>query len=578
MNSASQSQVEHEKSRRIVIFSIVCVIALATPAWWYNTQVYRASLPVHEIRQRQSDELLRATLPVKVDTIFHDHSGQEDTYDIAEISRTVQKRLQSVFQGAREKDLVINQPNINTAVRWSLGISVKGSRARGDKWPKDAHIDDVRDSFTPGSSADNGHYKLVLACSSSSIKGTSVHLGEDRVVFVHTNEACAKTPDLLFSVIGGLFHAEHTDYRRAYDTNRSTSDTDWDSMRTMKYAPEYKITVSLLNGNSQKAPATWDVQEAVDSYIQPFLQALSPLSDFAVDSQIQYLATLALTPEKMLVKGKVMNIFRASDLRNFVNSAEWNLASVVEKSPPLNFLVFIPSAENTPLHLVKSNNEILDTNAFLMPRWGGVVIVNPDEQTGEVDLSADKLEPVMSIFLSQLRDLMGVKAVEIPNTLRNARVTYETGLSGITSWELDRLVRTRTLQNIEDTVQTLNSILNMIEQLEAMPVSDHIQEMVSASLSSLDRAKKALQSNADGVARYIEAAGFARKAVTLASDAFFDPTMVAMLYFPDEHKFAVYMPLFVPIAVPILVALVKELKEFVQRRKSARSTQKQKSD
>ncbi|KAJ3188868.1 hypothetical protein HDU85_004582 [Gaertneriomyces sp. JEL0708] len=576
MNSASQ--VEHEKSRRIVIFSIVCVIALATPAWWYNTQVYRAALPVHEIRQWQSDELFRATLPVKVDTIYHDHSDQQDTYDIAEISHTVQIRLQSIFQGSYEKDLVINQPSINTTVKWSLGISVEESRARGDKWPKDAHIDDVRDSFTTEIPANNGHYKLFLACSSSTAKGTSVHLGEDRAVFVHTNEACAKTPDLLFYVIGGLFHAEHTDYRRAYETNGSTSDTDWDSMRTMKYAPEYKITFSLLNGNAQKAPATWGVQGAVDSYIQPFLHALSPLSDFAVDSQIQYLATLALTPEKTLVKGKVMNIFRASDLRNFVNSAEWNLASVVEKSPPLNFLVFIPSAENTPLHLVTSNNEVLDTNAFLMPRWGGVVIVNPDEERGEVDLSAEKLEPVMRIFLRQLRDLMGVKAVEIPNPLQNVRVTYETALSGITSWELDRLVRARTLQNIEDTVRTLNSILNMIEQLEAMPVSDHIQEIVSESLSSLDRAKKALQSNADGVARYNEAAGFARKAVTLASDAFFDPTMVAMLYFPDEHKFAVYMPLFVPIAVPILVALVKELKQFIQRRKSTRSTQKQKND
>jgi phosphatidylinositol glycan class S len=46
----------------------------------------------------------------------------------------------------------------------------------------------------------------------------------------------------------------------------------------------------------------------------------------------------------------------------------------------------------------------------------------------------------------------------------------------------------------------------------------------------------------------------------LAETTFFDPTMVAQLYFPNEHKFAVYMPLFVPIGVSILMAFVSELR------------------
>jgi len=45
-----------------------------------------------------------------------------------------------------------------------------------------------------------------------------------------------------------------------------------------------------------------------------------------------------------------------------------------------------------------------------------------------------------------------------------------------------------------------------------------------------------------------------------AESAFFDPTMVSMLYFPDEHRYAVYMPFFVPIAVPLLLAAKAEWK------------------
>ena len=35
--------------------------------------------------------------------------------------------------------------------------------------------------------------------------------------------------------------------------------------------------------------------------------------------------------------------------------------------------------------------------------------------------------------------------------------------------------------------------------------------------------------------------------------------MVSMLYFPDEHKYAIYTPLFGPLALPLLMALFKEL-------------------
>jgi hypothetical protein len=48
--------------------------------------------------------------------------------------------------------------------------------------------------------------------------------------------------------------------------------------------------------------------------------------------------------------------------------------------------------------------------------------------------------------------------------------------------------------------------------------------------------------------RLDEAVAESRFAVGDAESAFFDPTMVSLLYFPDEHKYAVYMPLFTPIS------------------------------
>jgi|FrelakmetLWP11LW_1041352.scaffolds.fasta_scaffold322586_1 phosphatidylinositol glycan class S len=33
----------------------------------------------------------------------------------------------------------------------------------------------------------------------------------------------------------------------------------------------------------------------------------------------------------------------------------------------------------SPLHIMDSDNKILETNAFLVPRWGGVAIQNIEE-------------------------------------------------------------------------------------------------------------------------------------------------------------------------------------------------------
>ena len=61
----------------------------------------------------------------------------------------------------------------------------------------------------------------------------------------------------------------------------------------------------------------------------------------------------------------------------------------------------------------------------------------------------------------------------------------------------------------------------------------------------------------------------ATRAESHASRSFFDPSMLAMLYFPDEHKYAVYTPLFGPLFVPLFVTLAREVRA-ARARKAAR--------
>jgi phosphatidylinositol glycan class S len=60
-----------------------------------------------------------------------------------------------------------------------------------------------------------------------------------------------------------------------------------------------------------------------------------------------------------------------------------------------------------------------------------------------------------------------------------------------------------------------------------------------------------------------------RNALKYSSRAFFNPGMVGQLYFPAEHKYAIYM-LFVPASMPLVVTLLKELRSLRKAKNSSK--------
>ena len=57
------------------------------------------------------------------------------------------------------------------------------------------------------------------------------------------------------------------------------------------------------------------------------------------------------------------------------------------------------------------------------------------------------------------------------------------------------------------------------------------------------------------------ALSYSRQAITNSESAFFDPSLLELLYFPQDQKFAIYIPLFLPVAAPILKGAFPALKE-----------------
>jgi phosphatidylinositol glycan class S len=104
----------------------------------------------------------------------------------------------------------------------------------------------------------------------------------------------------------------------------------------------------------------------------------------------------------------------------------------------------------------------------------------------------------------------------------------------------------------------------LAQRLNNIPIPRNVAQLVDDTIGNLTQA-----SNDFLESRWDSALAEATTAYRDSEKAFFDKSMVGQVYFPDEHKVAVYLPLLGPIGVPLIVGLVKEIKRFAARRKTA---------
>ena len=96
-----------------------------------------------------------------------------------------------------------------------------------------------------------------------------------------------------------------------------------------------------------------------------------------------------------------------------------------------------------------------------------------------------------------------------------------------------------------------------------------------SSLSSSTLTTNAPQVHTSAPVSQLAALKASARALTHASRAFFNPGMLALLYFPAEHTYAVYTPLFASIAAPLVGAVVRELSAWRKARRGAAAAQAQ---
>ncbi|XP_063306031.1 GPI transamidase component PIG-S [Pelobates fuscus] len=549
---------EGTRGKRAAISIALITAVLGLPLWWKTTETYRASLPFTEISQL---DRLQLQLTVPIEIVFAKGT----------LSTEQQRKLPS-------SDSKNNEVVLNSHTRFNCHYAIKYRRISSteEETLTLQSVKDTDEALQLLDKGEQGSISLYILPETSSLlsQGVSVYIGKHRRAFVKCAlDQSARIEDFLRTLYKNVqrviqtmsFNGETVTAALSdrIPISRFSKDDFENSRRAFKSSPGYDITFSLLNPDPKSLDVNWNISSASDQYIQPFLDKLQPVANFSVDSQILYYAVLGVTPR--FEKSSSSYILNANNLPHVINPVEARLgSSAASLYPVLNFLLYVPEYFHSPLYIQDKDGNRVPTNAFHSPRWGGIMVYNVDyksqgEQEPPIYVDIDMVQ-VMEIFLTQLRLLLGITKVYVPDNY----MVENPGNEGLTDWELDKLLWSRTVENIATVSTTLTSLAQLLDQIGNIVINDNVASEVYRAVSSVQISMTELDAG-----RLEFAFQASKEAITSSEKAFFDPSLLHLLYFPDDQKFAIYIPLFLPMAVPILLSMLKIAKEYKASKKEA---------
>lgn len=572
--------------RWVVISFLTAILLFGLPLWNITTSIHRASLDYATMNHYDTSlsELIDVEIPIYINSagsILPDVvKATQLVIDNKLATHGVPKGWRLVVHSLQDELKTLGKKDTETAS--SLDAIASEFAARGKKGDLEkAQL--LRSAYlvhlVPGESFEH--------------ERANISKYQREMVIQYTKESVmvADLPELAAVEIINVFGEEIDQFIELYKSKSDkTAQPGNVNNLAASHFTHYHLTFSLFVQGGD--PVGWDISSALKNHFSPLERQLSQkVANFSIDSQVQFYSTLTKLPKEVVISEEVSHVtrivkvpigpkteidengdtvvisgevdqevvdkviekpeekqfvFTEDDLSTFVNFAEWSLSSI-HSYPTLNFILYVPSKEYTPLIVQGSN-----TNSFIIPQWGGVSIYNDPNiltrslEKGSLYLYESDLAPILEIFTSQLFSLLGAPSHPAESPI----------------YRLDSLSRLFTLRSLYHAASSLGSLSRLSESLPTISIPDSVALHVDSSLAAIRDALNALKTQ-----RWSQAIIPSAKAMENAHDAFFEKMMVQQMYFPDEHKVAVYLPLLGPIVVVTLMGFLRTVKDLRALRK-----------
>jgi len=298
--------------------------------------------------------------------------------------------------------------------------------------------------------------------------------------------------------------------------------------------------------------SNWNIEYCIERYFEKILNQLSNYANFSLKAQTLLYSEFDSHPVAVTRSSSADEVFfylKPSDLSIMTNHIGTRLGSRISDSSALEFIVYVPT--KSPMYIIsdpKNPTTSSRISSFLVPRYGGVHIYN--HETSDED-QLIKVNEAMKTFLTQFIDLIGIKLNQNPGIVR----------SNIYQTELFNYLLANTLRNLLNSINTLKSLSSLLTKISSMVIEDKIAAQVEISVNSIEYCIRLLSEG------NIEKAFFeSRNAFSTSEKAFFDQSLLEKLYFPEDQRFAIYIPLFIPVGIPIVLSLKSVIAYVKQQR------------
>uniref|UniRef100_A0A1B6LI78 GPI transamidase component PIG-S n=1 Tax=Graphocephala atropunctata TaxID=36148 RepID=A0A1B6LI78_9HEMI len=480
-----------------ISFALI-ILGLGIPLWWKTTEVYRVTLPYTEI-----DELQHLGPRMVVNVSVYTEYPSRTNMRIVE--------LKKAFAPSRLFDINLSPAKLDIG---------EGTVVELEKF-------EFNRPSKPGS------FKIV---ETNKLQSGSVVLGNYRSLYFHPE---VKT-ELIVEVVKKWVLREGylEDMVASLEQPGSRSGQE----RRLKSEPCFDIVFTTVNPEPDRVKMKFDTETSIKTVIDPLLDQLKPVADLKVKSQWLYFVDMGQDPKRSPNNNNF--IIPSDRIPHIISPLEKKLGSGVSSCPCLHFVLYIPRCSEAPLYFTSPEGDL--QTAVVSPRWGGIQIHNPSTENcvNQTAMTPDMGE-VAKVFVSHLRYLLDLRYQPVASAK-----LLTLSVAPLRGWEVDSLYRSRVLEQAISARLTLQSLARLLGEISNIVINEEVGDAIKTSVISISATFSKLAAG-----RLEEALGFARKAYITAEMAFSHPSLLALLYFPDDQKYAVYIPLFLPVMIPVVLSL-----------------------
>ncbi|EFO28331.1 hypothetical protein LOAG_00150 [Loa loa] len=476
---------------------IVIVLIFGLPLWWQTTSTYRAPF-----RTFSSDQQI--VLPVYISiasshSSMKSHIGRAITLLLNELSELpVIDRLRLIFKlNHEDMDALEFISRANKEVSNLFGVHV--AVINETVWPYSGYTTYFDDQWT-----------FILNCEDESKLAQRMFEAITDVLLDTSHLSAIVRRDLRQGIQSSKVSAL---------SSRQQKRLIWDSVAL---SARYIVQVIFLHAGYNESSEHYSAENII-LHARRFAAKLAEVSDLIISSE--HLWDFDLTAWlKKDVQGR--NTIQMDDISQIVTAIEQE-TSTVESSAPVMKLVVLDAPQ--PLALLDYMGD--ESNGLVVASWGALL-----SYAGQRRLAVNQS------VIAAMRALFGLDT-DLP-------VSSDRSPLPVANWEIKRIKLRSFVDCSINGMSSVAAIHKLVSQIDNIVINEEMASKTNLAVELISQALLTVEKIGD-----IDVASVTQGRA-LAESALNDKSLLSLLYFPNDQKFAIYLPLFLPTLLPLFGSIL----------------------